>query len=285
MNEYIIAGIAQRRFNDLTSDSSSVETKSNAARWYAEMMIDKFFSARAKENLENEDVFHDMALAAKIQELKKYSPPLNLISSLEYIKTIGDRGSHYHPNHQKITSIEAEKVVKMALSLFDLALVELLKDRGLWKSKSTATIFSTFLPAVRVRVLEQIIKHKDDHTRTPNDTKELLWKWALALIKDNKKTKALRKVDDWTKKQLISQEDAKEWKNGLNAIHQKSRQELLPIAQNAADCKRNFNDCLKTINQAEKNANQELIELFHIMLDQITPSEMGNKIPNFCLTP
>lgn len=280
MNKYIVASLAKRRINDLISDEASVETRANAARWYAEMMLDKFFSAQIKINEEREDVFHNMGLSEKIEELKRFYQPSGFIEDLYYIKDIGDRGSHYHPKRPEVTKKEVEKAVKKSLGLFDFALINLLEDGGLKKSNATATIFSTFLPSVRARVLKKITNTSNPTNNSDYNT-QLLWKLAMATLKEGNRNKALRDVDTWGKKGLISKADTDLWKSELNKLH--DVQELLPIALNIADCKRNFDDCLRGISEEEKKINKELISLFEIMLDQIKPSEMGGKQPNYTI--
>lgn len=277
MKGYVTPIKAQHRLYDLMSDKTSSEAKLNAARWYAEMMIDLFFSEDIKSQLGNIK-FNKLSLLEKINKLKESNPPAGLIDTLYYVKDFGDQGSHYSSTPIAFTEIQIENTIKKALGLFDMALYETLKDGKIAETPSTATILSTFLPATRARVLEKLIDFKNFDCTSEFDA-GLLDKYLMALLKDNKKNKAFKKIDSLLKANLITPADSKYLKDKLNIINKDIINGTLPIAKDISDCKRNFNHCISNLSDIEKEKNSKLINIFNIMLEQAEPSSMEGLKP------
>lgn len=277
MKGYIIHQEAEHRLHDFVSEETSSETKVSAARWYTEMMIDKFFSKDLRNEI-GQDEFNRMTLERKINRIKVTSSK-ELIDSLFYIKQFGDIGSHYRRGQTPIAIEKAEDVVRKALGLFDIALIDLLKNGGLAKTPYAATIFSTFLPAVRVRVLTKIIDFNKLNCRSEYDM-GLLDKLLLALIKDNKRNKAFRILDKLGKDRILPDEDIFYWKERLTDIENEMRKGNLPIANDIYDCKRNLDDLVSKMSEVNQNNNKELIEILNTMLEQVIPSDWNDNTQN-----
>ena len=279
MSEHLVPKVGEHRLYDLFSEKTSLETKASTARWYAEMMIDLFFSEKGKEEL-GEDKFNSLPLGDKIKIIKPYVS-IELINSLNHIKQFGDIASHYKPG-RTIKEEEVNNIVEKSLLLFDFALIDLLKDGGLRATEVTGTLFSTFLPSVRVRVLRKIINLNDINYRSDDDMYHLD-KSVLALTKNGEISKALRILEKLRKNNQIDENCVSFWKEKLSLIQEKIDEDILPIPKNISDCKRNFDDVISLMSSEEKKANEKLINVFNIMLDQIEPSEMGDKKPNLLI--
>lgn len=279
MQEHLIPRVGQHRLYDLTSENTSAETKASTARWYAEMMIDLFFSERGK-SIVGDKKFNSLSLGEKIKIIKEFHSS-ELIDALNIIKNFGDKASHYYPD-RKIDTREVEKIIEKSLSLFDYVLIELMKDGGIRKTEVTATLFSTFLPSIRVRVLKKIINFESLRGDSDEDM-FLLDKLFLALTKNGEGKKAIRLLHKIKSKENISDYHVDFWMEKINLIQKKINENLLPIPKNIADCKRNFNDVLSQLTEEEKDKNSILINVFNTMLDQVEPSEMGEMQPNLII--
>lgn len=276
MEEHLVPSAGQHRLYDLTSENTSAETKASTARWYAEMMIDLFFSGKGKSRVGTEK-FNRLSLGEKIKILKEdYSN--ELIDALNLIKQFGDMASHYHPGRE-LDSKSVESIIKKSLSLFDFALIDLMKDNGIRKTEVTATLFSTFLPSIRVRVLKEIIDFASLRGDSDNDM-FLLDKLVLALTKNGEAKKAIRLLEKLKKQEKIGDYHVSFWREKIEIIQGKIDEGVLPIPENISDCKRNFDDVFSQLSDEEKAENQNLIEVFNTMLDQVEPSQMGDKQPS-----
>lgn len=276
MEEHLVPRAGQHRLYDLTSENTSAETKASTARWYAEMMIDLFFSEKAKLKVGAEK-FNRLSLGEKIKTLKEdYSS--GLIDALNLIKQFGDMASHYQPG-RTIEAESVESVIKKSLSLFDFVLIDLMKDNGIRKTEATATLFSTFLPSIRVRVLKKIIDLGSVRGDSDDDM-FLLDKLVLALTKNGEGKKAIRLLEKLKKQEKIGDYHVSFWEEKIEVIQGKIDEGVLPIPENISDCKRNFDDVFSQLSDEEKAENDSLIEVFNTMFDQVEPSEMGDKQPS-----
>lgn len=279
MENHLIPKVGEHRLYDLTSEKTSAETKASAARWYAEMMIDLFFSHDAKKNL-GETEFNRLALGEKIKLLKKPGTE-NLVNSLNLIKEFGDKASHYLPG-RTIEKKHVTNVINKALELFDFALIDLMKDGGIRKTEFTAKLFSTFLPSIRVRVIKSVL---DIGSIDPgsDDDMFLLDKLLLAQVKNGEGKKSLKLLDKLQKESRLPRSHVEFWKMKLRKIQGKMDLGVLPIPENISDCRRNFEDVLAQMSASEKIENSDLIMVFETMLAQIKPSEMGGKVPDLMI--
>lgn len=276
MENHLIPRVGEHRLYDLTSDNTSAETKASAARWYAEMMIDLFFSHDAKSEV-GDDQFNKLSLGEKIKLIRKPETE-NLVNSLNHIKNFGDAASHYRPG-RVINKIDVEEVTEKAFELFDFALIDIVKDGGIRKTEITAKLFSTFLPSIRVRVLKAILNTNAVDPASDNDM-FLLDKLLLAQTKCGEIKKAFRLLDKLRGKGKLPESHVEFWKEKLTTIQLKMDAGILPIPRNISDCKRNFEDVLANVSELDKVENSELIRVFEIMLAQVEPSDMGDKVPD-----
>jgi hypothetical protein len=276
MKEHLVPKVGEHRLYDLLSENTSLETKASTARWYAEMMIDLFFSAKRKKEL-GESKFNNLSLGDKIKIIKpEYSS--DLIDALNLIKQFGDIASHYKPE-RSIDEKNVKKIIEKALSLFDFVLIDLMKDRGIRKTEVTATLFSTFLPSIRIRVLRSITDLSSIKGDSDNDM-FLLDKLVLALTKNGESKKAFRILEKLKKEEKIGEYHFDFCAEKIDIIQCKIDDGILPIPENISDCKRNFEDVLGQMSDVEKSGNKELIDVFNTMLDQVEPSQMGDKMPS-----
>lgn len=276
MRDHLIPHAGQHRLYDLQSESTSLEAKASAARWYAEMMIDLFFSVQGKEEL-GEEAFNRLSLGDKIKKIRPHYSQ-QLIDSLNLIKQFGDMASHYKPD-RILDEKDVANVIDKSLSLFDFALIDIMKDRGIRKTEVTATLFSTFLPSIRIRVLKEILDLQSVKGDCDDDM-FLLDKLVLALTKNGEAKKAIRTLESLKKKERIGDYHINFWKEKVDIIQGKIEEGVLPIPQNISDCKRNFEDVLRQLSEEDKIKNEELIQVFNTMLAQVEPSKMGDKQPS-----
>lgn|GEM_PF-1848501 len=260
-------------FYDMISNENSFEAKANASRRYAEMIISLFLTSEIKLE-KNSDKFNAKSLGNKIRSLQKYYDN-KIIQSLYFIKSIGDKGSHYNVNN-KLTEKEIIKVVEVSLGLFELILIDYFKKTRLDKTYNTARIFSTLFPNVRVNILSKLINLKQIKNRYDE---EVLHKYLLALVKSGRKNKAYRVLDE-AKKNGINDNLYIQEKDSIRIILEGMNKNELPIPQKIEDCKRNYNEVLKTLDCHEMEDNNRLITIMDTLLKQIEPSKMGDKIPD-----
>lgn len=280
MTDYLTPKIGQHRINDMLSEATSLETKASTARWYAEMMIDLFLSKEVKCAIGEED-FYKLTLSEKIKGIKPFFSE-QIIDSLQLIRNFGNKAAHYNPN-VKIRETDVKKIVEKALTLFDLLLVNLLKDGGYEKTEYTPKIFSTFLPSIRCRVLNAIVDLnsvccKDDI----GDRTDILMvhKLLLAYVKNGERKKAINVIKKLKKKNSLNSKWYSRFKKAIDVMDENVKKNILPIPRNIHDCKRNFDDVMKDLSDEEKFLNKELIDIFNIMLQLTTPSELGELQPN-----
>lgn len=260
-------------FYDMISKDNSFEAKANASRRYAEMIISLFLINEIKSEI-NEADFNKFSLGEKIKFLGKYYDD-KIIQSLYFIKDIGDKGSHYNQN-DKLTEKEIKKVVDVSLGLFELILIDYFKKTRLDKTFNTARIFSALFPAVRVNVLSELVNLKQINDKYDE---EILHKYLLALVKNGKKNKAYRVLNE-ARKNGISEYLYTHEKYSIVKILEGIKKDELPIPQTIEDCKRNYNGVLRTLDSKEIAENSGLITIMDTLLSQVEPSEMGDKIPD-----
>jgi len=279
LKDHLVPKVGEHRLYDLTSNQTSLETKASTARWYAEMMIDLFFSYEAKSNL-GEDSFNKLSLGDKISILRKPGAE-KLTQSLDLIKDFGDKASHYQPG-RVIKESDVERVVTLSLELFDLALIDLMKNGGIRKTEITAKLFSTFLPSIRIRVLKSIINMRFIRPDSDEDM-FILDKILLAYTKNGEIKKARRLLEKLQKQGALPQSHVEFWKEKIQIIQEKLEAGILPVSENISDCRRNFENVLSQMNESEKEQNSDLIKVFEVMLAQVEPSDLGDKIPDLVI--
>jgi hypothetical protein len=108
----------------------------------------------------------------------------------------------------------------------------------------------------------------------------LLDKLVLALTKNGESKKAFRVLEKLKQEGKIGEYHFNFWAEKIDIIQGKIAEGVLPIPENISDCKRNFEDVLSRMSDEEKSGNKELIDVFNTMLDQVEPSQMGDKKPN-----
>ncbi|AOY67911.1 hypothetical protein XEUV206_22240 [Xanthomonas euvesicatoria] len=268
---------AEPWLSDLFSDTISAASKGNAARRYAEMMIDLFLSDRLKEEI-GEAEFRRLFLGDHIKQITPYTPP-KIIEDLWHIKNFGDKASHYSPV-RNVTHEEASGVVKAALGLIDLILTQELIERPLNVPPCRATIFSVIFPGVRERVLENLLK---ECSPDAGDYYLLLVnKYSLALVKNLKFNKARRNLDDLLKKGSIDEEFHVDQVESIKLIAGSIRYPGQPIPKRMADVARNYAQVRGELDEADLEANQRLLKIMDTLVNNVVPS--GNAIAGWVLS-
>ena len=70
----------------------------------------------------------------------------------------------------------------------------------------------------------------------------------------------------------------------INAIKIEFDNDMLPVAKDMADFKRNLSEVLKSINEKEREENKELISIFENLTEKIDSSSFGQSIPNLIVS-
>lgn len=264
---YLTPKNAEPWLSDLFLDTISAASKGNAARRYAEMMIDLFLSDRLKAEI-GEAEFRRLSLGDHIQKITSYTPP-EIIEALWHIKNFGDQASHYSPG-RNVTHEEASTAVQFALGLIDLILTQELIERPLNVPPCRATLFSVLFPGVRVRVLANLLKECDP---TDGDYYLLLVnKYCLALVKNNKFSKARRSLDELLKKGRIDNHFHEDLIETIKLIAASIRYPGQPIAKRMADVSRNYAQVRRMLNEAEVKANSRLLKIMETLVNNVVPS-------------
>ncbi|WP_127133413.1 hypothetical protein [Pseudomonas viridiflava] len=258
---------ATHRTGDLTSDISSDDVKTQTARWFAEMMIKEFFSEE---------------LALSEGDYKKFSigdltSSLNgkvnqkIISTLNTIKDLGDKASHYNPD-VKISKSDSEKAVQAAFELFPLIIINHLINNPLNSHPDRATLLSTTLPKIRIKIIETLINFDKIDSEYHAG---LLHKWCLACVKSGHREKARRKLHNLFKKKKISESTFDFETKSINEITLRMSKGELPVPRSHEDFARNLNDVLSKLSPESKSTNKKLISILERMVEKIQPSEFG----------
>jgi len=258
---------ASHRIDDLTSETSSDDTKAHTSRWFAEMMIKEFFSEELKSP---NDEYKKSSIIGLISALKG-KVDQKLIDTLNIIRDIGDKASHYNPDF-KLSKADSEKAVQAAFDLFPLILIDHFKKNPLHSHSDRATLLSTTLPNIRLKIIEAFIDFDNINTRYQAD---LLHKWCLACVKSNNRDKARRKLRSLLSKRKISKLTHDHETKSIDIISEKMSQGELPIPKNQEDFARNLNDVLSKLSPESKRTNEELISILERMVTKIQPSEFG----------
>ncbi|MBS0857673.1 MULTISPECIES: hypothetical protein [unclassified Tatumella] len=195
-----------------------------------------------------------------------------ITDSLHLINDCAGKASHYSRNRE-INNSTANKLANEAINLYLLVIIDELEDRDLYFHQDRATLISVLLPDMRVEIYSNII----DFSSNEIDL-NLLWKWALACVKNNNSNKARRKLHDLNKKGRISKDIAVQLTEGLKDFQLEMEKGTLPIPRNRADFARNLNDALKalSINEDSMEKNKRLIKILKTMASDIEPSSMGD---------
>lgn len=258
---------AAHRTSDLTSESSSNETKAQTARWFAEMMIKDFFSEELELSMGK---YKKLSLGELISILDGRVDQ-ELINALSVIKNLGDKASHYDPD-VKLSRSDSEKAVQAAFDLFALIIIDHLRKNPLNIHPDRATLLSTTLPKIRLKIISALIDFDNLNTEYQIC---LLHKWCLACVKSGGREKARRKLHDLLKKGKIP-----EWihdfeERSINEIALRMSKNELPIAKVHEDFARNLEDVLSKLSPGSKKANAKLIRILDRMVKNIQPSELG----------
>lgn len=256
---------ATHRTNDLISSVSSDETKAQTARWFAEMMIKEFLSGEFSE-----ESYKNMSLGELISHLGG-KVDQKIINALNLIKDFGDKASHYNPDI-KLTISDSEKAVEAALDLFSLIIIDHLKKNPLDSHPDRATLLSTTLPKIRLKIISELI---DFNNLSTGYQIELLHKWCLACVKSGGREKARRKLNDLLKKGKISKPIHDFETKSVNEIALRMSRNELPIPLTHEDFARNFYDVISEISSESKEVNSKLIDILDRMVKNIRPSEFG----------
>lgn len=129
---------AEPRLSDLFSETISTTSKGNAARFYAEMMIDLFLSERLKSEL-NTGSLEKLTLGDQIRAISSYTDSA-IIDALWRIKEFGDKASHYS-HHYILTIADADSSVEDAVGLIVQILTDELLQNPLNSYPGRATLF------------------------------------------------------------------------------------------------------------------------------------------------
>ncbi|MFK3829769.1 hypothetical protein ACI2JQ_16180 [Pseudomonas fulva] len=258
---------ASHRTGDLFSEHSSDDVKAQTSRWFAEMMIKEFFS----EELKHSDGDYKRFSIIDLISALKGKVDSKLIDTLNTIRDIGDKASHYNPD-VKVSKSDSEKSVQAAFELFPLILIDHFKNNPLSSHPDRSTLLSTTLPKIRLKIIEAFIDF--DHIDTEYQA-ALLHKWCLACVKSNKRDKARRKLHCLLKRNKISSLTHDHETRAINIISQKMSEGKLPIPKTQEDFARNLNDVLSQMSPESKHANEKLISILQRMVKQIQPSEFG----------
>ncbi len=258
---------AAHRTSDLISESSSDEAKAQTARWFAEMMIKEFFSEELEHSEKN---YKTLSLGDLISNLDK-KVDKELINALNIVKVIGDKASHYDPD-VKLTRSDSEKAVQTAFDLFALIIIDHLKKNPLDSHPDRATLLSTTLPKIRLKIISALINFNNINTEYQAG---LFHKWCLACVKSGGREKARRKLHDLLKKGKISDSVYEFETRSINEIASRMSNNELPIPKIHEDFARNFDDVLSRLCPDSKKINAKLISILDRMVKNIQPSEFG----------
>jgi len=263
---------AEPRLSDLFSETVSDASKGNAARFYAEMMIDLFLSERLKKELDASSL-EKLTLGEHIQKISPYTDSV-IISTLWRIKDFGDKASHYSPG-SVLTTTDADKAVEDAVGLIVQILTDELIKNPLNSYPGRATLFSTILPRARAQVLSHLLKKcpesEYDYYRF------LVNKYGLALTKSERYPAARRNLDSLLKKKLIDIKYYQQEVETIFLLDKSIKYPGQPIAQRMEDVARNFNAVLASFNTEDRNENLRLIEILRTLVNDIIPSGFNHR--------
>lgn len=269
---------AEPRLSDLFSETASAESKGNAARFYAEMIVDLFLSNKLKIEI-GVDRFYKLSLDEQINKISSYIP-IKIIDALRRIKDFGDKASHYSPN-RILTGTRADAAVEDAVGLIVLILTYELIETPLDAYEGRATLFSTILPKAREQVLANLLRECDQTDQAYYMF--LLNKHGLALTKSGRYKTARRNLDNLLKKRRIDHAFYYEEGERLSLVAQSIVYPGQPIAQRMEDVARNFNAIRKTFNDAEMKENEQLINILETLVNDVIPSGFNHRVTQLLL--
>ena len=267
---HAIPKVAHHRIFDLLSDSTSKETKLATCRWFVEMIIDVFLSDFLINEV-GEKEYGKMSLFSKIEKIKNskcFDVSIGLI--MDEIRVKGNSGAHY--NQDLPTDYETKETVFQCLRIFDLLLVDWFQKNGFDKTRKTAVIFSTLLPSTRVRVLKHFCKEENI---VSSYDKAIFHKLLLAHVKNHEVKTAKELLERAKNSEKINDEEYFSELESIEVIAKKMT-DSLPVAKNLSDSKRNFSEVVNSLSEQDKSLNSGLIEIIVKLLEDITPSDMGN---------
>ena len=272
MNDIVhaIPKVAHHRIFDLLSESTSKETKLATCRWFVEMIIDVFFSDFLIKNV-GEKKCLSMNLYNKIKVIKEsehFNDAIGL--TMDEIRLKGNSGAHY--NHDLPSEIEIQEIITKCLRIFDLLLIDWFEKNRFDKTQNTAVILSTLLPSIRVRVISHFCKIENISS---NYDKALFHKLLLAHVKNNDVKLAKELLSSAKESSKIDDNEYLFELESIDKIAVKMKVSL-PVAKNLSDSKRNFSEVISTLDNQDKDLNSGLIEIISRLLEQISPSDMGD---------
>ncbi|MFM0390792.1 hypothetical protein [Paraburkholderia phytofirmans] len=269
---------AEPRLADLFSETVSVASKGNAARFYAEMMIDLFLSARLKNEI-GTDRLETIPLGDQIKGISSHTPS-KIVDALWHIKDFGDKASHYSLG-RALTEAEADAAVEDAVGLIVLILTNELIETPLDACSGRATLFSTILPKARERVLANLLS--ECHPSNGHYYRFLLHKYGLALTKSGRLGAARRHLSRLLKKGCIDQAFHDELVEALWLLDKSIKYPGQPIAQRMEDVARNFETVRLGLNDDEAKANERLIGILGTLVNDIIPSGFNHRVTQLLL--
>lgn len=273
--EHAVPAIIKDHYFDMHHSDTSKWARANAARRYSEAMIDMFLSDEIKNQI-GEDKYYKMRLSEVLQKLEKGITP-DLQRTLEFIKDIGDKGSHAGRKKSAPNEQEVNKAVSLAsYELLPLIIHNYFANQvSFFSIDGGPKLFSALLPSIRVYVLEKLIDFRSKKLLVESNLdKNLLHKYVLATYKNGQREKIRRRLRELKNKSRISEDlyiaFCKTIENLDNNISK------LPIPKTMQDSKRNFDNVLDQMDEEGKKNNKRLIEMINKLLSDYTPSKMGN---------
>lgn len=269
---------AEPRLSDLFSESTSAASKGNAARFYAEMMIDLFLSDQLKIELGSVKL-DTLSLGEQIKKISSYTPT-KIIETLQRIKDFGDMASHYSPG-RTLTAKQADAAVEDAVGLIVLILTYELIETPLNAYEGRATLFSTILPKARAQVLANLLEKC-----APSDQAYYLFllnKHGLALTKSGRFNTARRNLDNLLKKGHINNSFHRGEVEMLSLLAKSIVYPGQPIPKRMEDVARNFNAVRQTFTDADVLANKQLIDILGTLVNDIIPSAFNHRVTQLML--
>lgn len=266
---------AESRLMEFNGTFPSNEAKAAFARWFAELVVHDFML----QGMPQEETKRTHGLGGLIKLVKGKGYISELTEALEKIRCIGNRGVHY--DGQPPTEEEAEEVYNLARELFYYLVLDEVVKRPLNLNPARATIFSVIFPQVRAFVIQHIL---EKGVKDRDYEKGLIHKYALVLTKMHKFDKAIDFLDSMYKKGKVDKLEYQYEICSINAIKIEFDNDMLPVAKDMADFKRNLSEVLKSINEKEREENKELISIFENLTEKIDSSSFGQSIPNLIVS-
>lgn len=260
----------KEHYSDMTSTASKF-AKANAARRFAEMIVDEFLSKDLKSKVGNQ-VYDKMEFYKKLEAIKN-SITREMFNALISVKSIGDRGSH-HGDGKNLNEQEVNKAIDIASNdLIPLIFHNYFSKVGFFSIDYGPKIFSTLNPSLREQVLFMLIDFRSKKQIAVNNIeKNLLHKYVIACHKNGNREKIRKKLRDLYSKSRIDKTLFDAFSKTIENFD--LAKDTLPIPTLMEDSKRNFLSVLDSMDEDDCKKNKELIEIISSLLDGIHASEM-----------